>query len=200
MSEEIKVHVVKYPDRPNLVMRYVDPHTGRQVQRSTGTADHDAAVKAADKWEDDLHNGRYKAPSRVTWEEFRDKYESDVLSSLAKATETRVSGIFDAVEEQINPARRRLVEAAGLPAPRGKSGPQKMRVTVFTMIECSGGNATDFARHSSRSVTDESYIDRRLTAAIGKRAWPLESVRPDLPRQGLLSRLFGRRAAAGGAA
>ena len=35
MSEEIKVHVVKYPDRDNLVMRYVDPFTGRQVQRST---------------------------------------------------------------------------------------------------------------------------------------------------------------------
>jgi len=32
-------------------------------------------MKAAGKWEDDLHNGRYKSPSRVTWEEFRDKYE-----------------------------------------------------------------------------------------------------------------------------
>ena len=29
--EEIKVHVVKYPYRANLVMRYVDPFTGRSV-------------------------------------------------------------------------------------------------------------------------------------------------------------------------
>ena len=29
MTDEIKVHVVKYPDRANLVMRYVDPFTGR---------------------------------------------------------------------------------------------------------------------------------------------------------------------------
>jgi hypothetical protein len=28
MENEIKVHVVKYPDRDNLVMRYVDPYTG----------------------------------------------------------------------------------------------------------------------------------------------------------------------------
>ena len=34
MTEEIKVHVVKYPDRANLVMRYVDPYSGRPVYRA----------------------------------------------------------------------------------------------------------------------------------------------------------------------
>ena len=47
MADEIKVHVVKYPDRANLVMRYVDPFTGRQVQRSTKTAKRNEAEKAA---------------------------------------------------------------------------------------------------------------------------------------------------------
>ena len=60
MQDTIKVHVVKYPDRDNLVMRYRDPFTGRQVQRSTRTASHKEAVKIAAKWEDDLHNGRFK--------------------------------------------------------------------------------------------------------------------------------------------
>ncbi len=75
MADDITVHVVKYPDRPNLMMRYRDPYTGRHVAKSTGTRDQKAAIKIAAKWEDDLQNGRYKSPSRVTWEEFRSKYE-----------------------------------------------------------------------------------------------------------------------------
>lgn len=114
MSDEIKVHVVKYPDRANLVMRYVDPFTGRQVQRSSGTAIHKEAIKAAAKWEDDLHNGRYKSPSRVTWAEFREKYETEVAVGLATGTQTRISGVFDAVEEHINPERVRDINAERL--------------------------------------------------------------------------------------
>jgi integrase len=90
-------------------MRYVDPFSGRQVQRTAGTADQKQALKAAAKWEDDLHNGRYKAASRVTWEEFREKYETEVLSGLAKTTDAKVTGVFDAVEDHINPERVRDV-------------------------------------------------------------------------------------------
>src|SRR5688500_14641723 len=99
MSKEIKVHVVDYGPGRNLMMRYLDPITGRHVAKTTGTRNETEALKAAAKWEDDLHNGRYKAPSRVTWEEFRTKYENEVLSGLADATYARVTGIFDAVEE-----------------------------------------------------------------------------------------------------
>src|SRR4051794_2704609 len=61
MDDTIRVHVVKYPDRENLVMRYVDPFTGRQVQRSTKTTNKRDADKAAGKWEAELREGRYKA-------------------------------------------------------------------------------------------------------------------------------------------
>lgn len=114
MSEEIKVHVVKYPDRENLVMRYVDPFTGRQVQRSTRTANREQANRAAAVWEDELRTGRYKAPSRVTWEEFRDKYESEVANGLAANTQTRIAGVLDSVEEHINPVRVRDITAERL--------------------------------------------------------------------------------------
>ncbi len=62
MSDEIRVHVVKYPDRENLVMRYPDPYTGRHVAKSTRDpritkeADRRAAV-----WQDELRNGRFKS-------------------------------------------------------------------------------------------------------------------------------------------
>ena len=38
MHEEIRVTVCKYPDRANLVLRYVDPLTGKQQTKSAGTA------------------------------------------------------------------------------------------------------------------------------------------------------------------
>lgn len=83
---------------------------------------------------------------------------------------------------------RKLIADAGLPWVARKTGLQKMRITVFTMIEANGGNATAFAKHSSRRVT-ESYIDGTIIAACQKGAWPTDDVRPDKP-QGWLKRLF----------
>src|SRR3954452_14678462 len=103
MTDEIKVHVCKYPDRDNLVMRYVDPFTGRQVQRSTGTKVRRDAEKAAGKWEAELREGRYKAQSRMTWEEFRDKYETEVLPSKANGTGDCKSTAFNHIEAMIMP-------------------------------------------------------------------------------------------------
>jgi integrase len=103
MTDEIKVHVVKYPDRDNLVMRYVDPFTGRQVQRSTKTKVKRDADKAAGKWEAELREGRYKAQSRMTWEEFRQKYEDEVLPSKADGTGDCKTVAFNHIEATIKP-------------------------------------------------------------------------------------------------
>ncbi len=62
MNDTIKVHVVKYPDRDNLVMRYLDPLTNKHVTRSSGTTKQGEAEKAAGKWEAELREGRYKSP------------------------------------------------------------------------------------------------------------------------------------------
>ena len=59
MREEIKVYVVKYTDRDNLVMRYLDPMTNRQVPRSTGTNKRSEAVKIAAKWEAELQGNDF---------------------------------------------------------------------------------------------------------------------------------------------
>jgi hypothetical protein len=91
-----------FSPQPEHNNRLYLPFTGRQVQRTTGTASHKEAVKVAAKWEDDLHNDRFKSPSRVTWEEFRYKHETEVLSGLAKNTEIKVSGLLDSVETITN--------------------------------------------------------------------------------------------------
>jgi hypothetical protein len=82
--EEIKVHVVKYPDRDNLVMRYRDPLTNKHVQRSTGTTKKSEAAKEAGKWQAELREGRYKSLCRMTWAEFREKFEAEKVPTYRK--------------------------------------------------------------------------------------------------------------------
>lgn len=77
-------------------------------------------------------------------------------------------------------AYRRLIRAAGLPYVRGRSGPKKMRCTVYTMIELAGGDASKFARHSDRRVTDV-YLDRVLLAAQNTGIWPPPELNPENP-------------------
>jgi hypothetical protein len=64
MKSEIKVHVINY-GRKNLYMRYLDPVTGKQVPKSTGTNKRREAERIAAKWEHDLREGRYQSPSKI---------------------------------------------------------------------------------------------------------------------------------------
>ena len=89
-------------------------------------------------------------------------------------------------------AYRTIVRDAGLKWDRRQSGFQKLRRTVLTMIEVAGGDATAFARHSSRRVTKESYLDQRILAAVKKQVWPLP---PKSAKHGFFDWL--RRAAGG---
>ena len=54
MEEQIRVYVVKYPGRTNLMMRYLDPLSNKQVARSTGTSKQREAERIAAKWESEL--------------------------------------------------------------------------------------------------------------------------------------------------
>lgn len=87
---------------------------------------------------------------------------------------------------------RRLVASAGLPTPRGRCGPKKLRITVLTMIRALGGDATAFAKHSSPQVTDESYIDDALVLAMQQGVWPPQNLNPERPDSGWLKRWLGR--------
>ena len=58
---------------------------------------------------------------------------------------------------------RELVKSAGLPYVKHKSGPQKGRRTFASFIESAGGNATKALKHRDRRVTEDSYLDPRIT-------------------------------------
>ena len=102
--EEIEVRVVEFGDRKCYQMQYVDPLTGRKKTRSTKVErtgrkrERTEAERVAAKWESELREGRYKAPSQVTWVEFRTRYEDEVLCSLADNTDDKVCGVFNMVE------------------------------------------------------------------------------------------------------
>lgn len=104
MQESIKVHVVDY-GRSSLYLRYTDPHTGKQIAKSSGTSNRKEATKAAGKWEDELRDGRYKPASKITWAEFRRRYEDEVLPGLADNTDLKTGGVFNAVQRILNPDR-----------------------------------------------------------------------------------------------
>src|SRR5438105_3073030 len=100
--DEYQVSVVKFAKHTNLMLRYVDPTTGKQKHKSAKTTKRTEAVKAAGKWEEELRSGVVQS-SKVTWAQFRERYESEVLNTLAPATDQKVQSIFKAVETHIKP-------------------------------------------------------------------------------------------------
>lgn len=116
MQETIKVHVVKYPTRANLVMRYVDPDSGRQVTRSSGTTNALAANRAAAKWEAELREGRYTKRSRLAWFDFRDQLDRDLLDGLKANTAAAYSASLNVFERKCKPGRLAEVTTAKLTA------------------------------------------------------------------------------------
>jgi hypothetical protein len=88
-SGEITVCVITVKDRPNLYMRYRDPISGRSEVKSAGMRNRREAEKVAAKWEADLGAGRYSQGAKISWQDFRERYEDEKLASLAD-TDTRL--------------------------------------------------------------------------------------------------------------
>jgi hypothetical protein len=112
--ESIKVHVCRQKGRTNLAMRYVDPDNGKQVWRTSGTANHTRALKAAAVWESELREGRYNRPSKMTWQEFRHQYDVAVLDGMKRTTAANYSASLNVFERKMKPLRLADVTTAKL--------------------------------------------------------------------------------------
>ncbi len=66
MEDRIRVHVVKYRECKNLILRYKDHVTGKYVRKTSGTASRKDAYKKAQQWEDELNSGKARRRFRVT--------------------------------------------------------------------------------------------------------------------------------------
>jgi len=105
MSDEIHVTVSSYGDGRNLMMVYRDPISGRKVARSSGTTNRREAERRAAVWQDELNSGRYQSPSKLTWAEFRRRYETEKLASRAPRTQATAAVAFGHLERVLNPDR-----------------------------------------------------------------------------------------------
>jgi integrase len=113
-DNEIQVVVVRYPDRRHFMMRYVDPVTGKQKARSTGTTVHRDAERAAARWEQELQQGTYRPKRNITWAEFRERYELEKLASLAESTQRAASTALNHLERILDPLKLSAVNSENL--------------------------------------------------------------------------------------
>ena len=118
--EAIKVSVVEFGDRKHYQMQFRDPVTRRKQTKSTGVErtglkrDRTEAERVAAKWEAELREGRYHAPNRTTWSDFRQRYEDKVIAGMADQTATKLAVVFDLVEAVVNPSHVRDLTATRL--------------------------------------------------------------------------------------
>lgn len=110
----IKVWVFKRAGRTNYEAQWVDPVTGLRVTRSTGTGVRSKADKFAAVLESDLNSGRYRTHKRLTWEQFRTRYENEEFPSRAKKTRDKISAMFNAVERLVNPKMLAALDASAI--------------------------------------------------------------------------------------
>jgi integrase len=104
MHESFKVHVINR-GRKFLYLRFVDPLTRKTIEESSKCTTLTEARKAAGVREKELREGKYKPRSKMTWQEFRKRYDDEVLAGLADTTDAKNSGVLNSVEEVLNPGR-----------------------------------------------------------------------------------------------
>ncbi len=85
-ADEFTVKVNSYgPGRP-LSLVWFDPVSGKKVAKSAKTKDWREAERQAGELEKQLRAGRYAAPSKLSWADFRKRFESEKGSGLAPKT------------------------------------------------------------------------------------------------------------------
>ena len=114
MNDEIRVSVASYGEGRNLMMVYFDPISGKKVAKTSGTRTRREAERAAAVWQDELNSGRYQAPSRLTWAEFREQYETEKLSTLAERTQATAGIAMGHLERVLNPDKLAKLTTATL--------------------------------------------------------------------------------------
>jgi integrase len=118
MANEVKVYVVEFGDRPSYQLQWRDPITQKlrtkttTVKRTGLSRDRKAAERLAGELETQLASGSASLPTKFTWDQFKTRYEAEVVPGLAKETANKISVVFNHVETIISPARLRDLNEA----------------------------------------------------------------------------------------
>jgi integrase len=111
MNEDVKVWVMEYAGRPNYYLQWKDPLNQRRKTKATriprtGKArERKLAERAARELENKLAAGEAVIPSRLSWKDFRRRYEAEVVPGLAGRTGQKIRSVLDRFEAEIGPQR-----------------------------------------------------------------------------------------------
>ena len=147
MSDEIRVSIASYGAGRCLMMTYKDPITGKKIAKTSGTTDRTQAERAAAVWQDELNSGRYQAPSRLTWADFRKRYESEKLAGLAPKTRETAGEALDYLEKIINPDRLTKLTATAMSRFQSELRKPRERIRGGKKIIKPAMKDTTIARH-----------------------------------------------------
>lgn len=98
----IKVYLMQRPNRC-LECQWKDPVTGKLKTRSTKTHKRREAERFAGILEAKLNSGQLEETIHATWETVADRYETEVLNSLANKTRFKFRSTRKAVSKIISP-------------------------------------------------------------------------------------------------
>ena len=114
MGDEIRVSVASYGEGRALSLYWRDPLTGKRRVVSAKTTDPDRAVGAAAILQDKLNTGQHSAPSKMTWAEFRKRYEMEKLTGLAPKSQQTARTALNHVERVLNPDKLAKLTTANM--------------------------------------------------------------------------------------
>lgn len=160
MSEEIKVKVHSYGEKRPLSLVYIDPISGKKKAKSAETRDWREAERKAGELQRELEAGRYAPPSKITWEQFRERYKAEHLASLKPKSVESATYALDAVKTHLDPDRLVKVNAAALSKLQSKLREAKVK-------EITGRDGkTRIVTTKSKDTTIASVL-RHVRAALG---------------------------------
>ena len=99
----LKVRAIKKRERRHYVLRWNDPETGVERQRTTRATTREQALKEAGAFEAQLREKRYDAGGRVKWSHARQRFEAEILSQRSGRTREKYISTLSQVEKLAAP-------------------------------------------------------------------------------------------------
>jgi hypothetical protein len=115
-ANRVNVWVQKFSDRPNLVLQWFDPDTGRRKSTNAATAETQDAERLRGDLEYELNHSKYQEASRIDWEQFRQLFEAEHLPGLREKTRLKYTTVLDVFEQIVNPKKLRSINERTLSA------------------------------------------------------------------------------------
>jgi integrase len=103
MRVELKIWLVRRHD--GWVIRYLHPVSQKTKQVATRTLSKTEAERQLGQLRADLVTNCSGNRKDISWSGFRDRYESEKASGLAKRTQEKIDTVFNAIEQILRPKR-----------------------------------------------------------------------------------------------